>query len=135
MGQPLRVARPSDYTPANASVAVAQQLMMAQGMTDPALLAQIQQNMQQQITGGAAGVAPPAGVAAAPTPTTVLILTNLVSHGLQLQSLWIIPTAAVSHRQVMAYSCKPRWKIPAAAVSEHVFGRAAGRRRPVGAGP
>ena len=30
-----------------------------------------------------------------------------VSRGLQLQSLWRIPTAAVSHRQVIAYSCNP----------------------------
>ena len=32
-----------------------------------------------------------------------------VSHGLQLQSLWRIPTAAVSYmrQQVMGYSCNP----------------------------
>ena len=28
-------------------------------------------------------------------------------HGLQLQSLWRIPTAAVGHRQVTACSCDP----------------------------
>jgi hypothetical protein len=74
MGQPLRIARPSDYTPSNASVAVAQQLMMQQAVTDPAMLAQ----MQQQAT-DAYGAPAEGGPQqpAEPEPTTVLILTNL----------------------------------------------------------
>ena len=41
---------------------------------------------------------------------TWLVLTDplqVTRHGLQLRSLWRTPTAAVSHRQVMAYSCDP----------------------------